>query len=68
MASKNSPKPKEINAQPVFQWWSEIIDHLILSLKDYKTEMDEETAFKAELSCYTVKSWIKRDIIVYRKM
>jgi hypothetical protein len=25
----------------------------------------EENAFKAELSCYTVKSLIKRDIIVY---
>ena len=40
MSSKNDPIPKEKNAQPAFQWPSEMIDHLILSLKDYKTEMD----------------------------
>jgi hypothetical protein len=34
MASKNGPKPKE-KILNTFQWWSEIIDHLILSLKDY---------------------------------
>jgi hypothetical protein len=28
-------------------------------------EKREENVFKAELSCYTVKSLIKRDIIVY---
>jgi hypothetical protein len=31
---------KEKNAQPAVQWSSEMIDHLIVSLKDYKTEMD----------------------------
>ena len=40
MASKSGEKPKEKNAQPAFQWSSEMIDHLILCLKDYKTAMD----------------------------
>ena len=37
MASKSILKEK--NTQP-FQWSPEMIDHLILSLKDYKTQMD----------------------------
>ena len=40
MSSKNGPIPKEKNAQPAFQWSSEMIDYLIVSLKDYKTEID----------------------------
>ena len=38
MASQSAPKDK--NTQPNFQWTPEMIDHLIISLKDYKAEMD----------------------------
>lgn len=38
MASKSAQKDK--NTQPHFQWSPEMIDHLILSLKEYKTQMD----------------------------
>ena len=38
MASQSAPKDK--NTQPNFQWAPEMIDQLIISLKDYKAEMD----------------------------
>jgi hypothetical protein len=51
MSSKNSPIPKEKSAQPAFQWSSEMIDHLIVSLKDYKTKMDYKNVdFNSEVA------------------
>ena len=36
----SSSARKENNTQPTFQWSPEMIEYLIVYLKDYKTEMD----------------------------
>ena len=51
MSSENGPIPKEKSAQPAFQRSFEMIDHLIVSLKDYRTEMDYKNVdFNSEVA------------------
>jgi hypothetical protein len=54
MESKINPKPKEKNAKHTFEWSFERIDHLILCLKDYKTEMDYKSVdFNSGIAMYS---------------
>ena len=39
-ATASSSAQKENNAQSTFQWLPEMIEYLIVHLKDYKTELD----------------------------